>query len=688
MALRLFENYPEELRLLFLPVQSDDMEFRNRHKNFHENIRNFNSALAPASVGARLAPPGGQGPFCYKIHDQIYHRIGALHPEPDNARRYGQVYILDTEQATDLRLQQNSQCDSNTMRTLSSLLMAVNPCARALKMMSEIEAAENQLALREQRPHPKLTMRFEKATSRGLESRPYDLPTANEVAVVYVTEHDDVLSQRSLAVHQRSGTLTHISILDERCDTLAYPLFFPTGQSAWHPNSMNSEHKKTTQKDFYSCLLSVRNDEFNPLLHGRKLLQRFVVDAYVKIEQNRLNYHRTHQRELRLDTYSGLSDHFHDDVPGPPGRRIVLPTSFIGSPRNMQQSYQDAMAIVAKHGKPDIFMTTTCNPNWAEIKENLYSGQSACDRPDLVSRVFQLKLAELYKDLFKEHIFGRVVAFASVIEFQKRGLPHCHMLLILASEFKPRTAGEVDTFCCAEVPDPQSEAPLHQAVKSFMVHRRCGFGSQAPCMKDGKCTKKFPKSLRDTTCIAADRYPELRRLNRYTISLGEDRYGDESIVPYNPYLLLKYSAHNNEEICGWISAVKYLYKYVHKGPDRANSVISNDSDVDEIKTHLNARYVCAPEAMHRIFGYEQQRKSHAIHRLAVHLPDEQTVSFTAGHEREALRRARTTLTTLTAFFKQNADSEAMSSPTESTLDSRRLLHGDFPEHFVFDANLG
>ena len=58
----------------------------------------------------------------------------------------------------------------------------------------------------------------------------------------------------------------------------------------------------------------------------------------------------------------------------------------------MKQAFQDAMAIVARFGKPDFFVTLTCNPHWREIWENLYPGQHTTDRPDLVARVFMLKV--------------------------------------------------------------------------------------------------------------------------------------------------------------------------------------------------------------------------------------------------------------------------------------------------------
>ena len=77
----------------------------------------------------------------------------------------------------------------------------------------------------------------------------------------------------------------------------------------------------------------------------------------------------------------------------------------------------DAMALVRKYGKLDIFLTMTCNPNWDEITQNLYPGQSAQDRPDLVMRVFRAKLEELMHLLFKKHILGKVKAHVYVVEF-------------------------------------------------------------------------------------------------------------------------------------------------------------------------------------------------------------------------------------------------------------------------------
>ena len=77
------------------------------------------------------------------------------------------------------------------------------------------------------------------------------------------------------------------------------------------------------------------------------------------------------------------------------GRKVILPTTFVGSPRNMHQNYLDAMSIVQHFGKPSLFITMSCNPNWPEIKNNLPLSKASNFRPDIVVRVLKNRLNEL-----------------------------------------------------------------------------------------------------------------------------------------------------------------------------------------------------------------------------------------------------------------------------------------------------
>ena len=84
---------------------------------------------------------------------------------------------------------------------------------------------------------------------------------------------------------------------------------------------------------------------------------------------------------------------------------------------------------------------------------NLPPDFTASDRPDIVARVFNLKLKALLDDLLQKHVLGTPVAEVYTIEFQKRGLPHVHILLILNNDDKIRDVEFLDTIICAEIPD-------------------------------------------------------------------------------------------------------------------------------------------------------------------------------------------------------------------------------------------
>lgn len=169
---------------------------------------------------------------------------------------------------------------------------------------------------------------------------------------------------------------------------------------------------------FYSYILAIRDQSFSLIHCAGKLFHQYIVDCYTKIEANRLNYIREHQTELRVDLYKGLLDYVKDKMSTLFGKITILPSTFKGCTRNMTQSYQDAMSIVRKYGKPDLFVTFTCNPNWSEIMNSLLPNQLPHDRPDIIARVFKIKLKRLMEDIKLKHIFGVPVAHVHVVEFQ------------------------------------------------------------------------------------------------------------------------------------------------------------------------------------------------------------------------------------------------------------------------------
>ena len=284
----------------------------------------------------------------------------------------------------------------------------------------------------------------------------------NEVAAIFLADDGAPPAYRDIVVWPREQRCYRVSDDNEHIDPLTYVLLFPCGTRGWNSYLQHSEEHRTAKYQrvtciqFYSHRLMVFDKE-QVLPHGAGLLfQQYVVDIYCRAEAQRLNYLRHNQNALRADAYKDLRDAVADlaaDEAAPKlGKRIVLPSSYPGSPRAMQQNYLDAMALVRKYGRPDFFITMTANPMWPEIQQELRPGERSSDRPDLVARVFRLKMASLLDDVIKKGALGLVLAYAWTVEFQKRGLPHLHLLTIVRPEDKVRAPADVDMRVCAELP--------------------------------------------------------------------------------------------------------------------------------------------------------------------------------------------------------------------------------------------
>jgi hypothetical protein len=415
------------------------------------------------------------------------------------------------------------------------------------------------------------------------------------------------------------------------------------------------------------------------------------VDAYAAIEQNHLKYLRMNQKKLRADLYQGLQDAIAagDTSAAAIGQRIILPSSFTVGPRHMVQNYQDAMAICRWASCPDAFVTFTCNPQWLEIKRALLLGQQPQDRPDLVTRVFKIKLKEFINDIHKNHILGGTIAGIYVVEFQKRGLPHAHILIFFTEDCKPHTVEDVDRMISAELLNSKTNKLAHETVVRCTMHGPCGAAfPNAPCMEEGKCKKQYPRKFQSETVTDVNGYPIYRRRDTgHTILVHGIELDNRWVVPHNVYLSTKYDAHINVEVCNNICAVKYLFKYVYKGHDRATVEISHQSDnategnvvdIDEIKKYLDCRYVSASEAAWRIFKFDMHERFPTVERLQYHLPNQQMVLFCDDDDvQEVATRSAISRTMLTEWFKTNQELEV----------ARSLTFNQFPQQWVWNWKL-
>ncbi|XP_072084306.1 uncharacterized protein [Arachis hypogaea] len=109
---------------------------------------------------------------------------------------------------------------------------------------------------------------------------------------------------------------------------------------------------------------------------------------------------------------------------------------------------------------------------------------------------------------------------------------------------------------------------------------------------------------------------------------------NRNVVPYNVYLLMSYKVHVNVEYCKKSNAIKYLFKYVNKGPDRVAVGVTKEASrredvqvIDEIKQFYDCRYLPACEAVWRTLAYDILQRWPSVMRLTFHLPREQNIIF-------------------------------------------------------------
>ncbi|XP_061365624.1 uncharacterized protein LOC133308880 [Gastrolobium bilobum] len=435
-----------------------------------------------------------------------------------------------------------------------------------------------------------------------------------------------------------------LDLLVDWGDQGEYPLLFPYGEDGYrddvHRNSISTGRTNPRStisiREFFAFRLQIRLGESQVLHQSRKLFQQFLVDAYTMIEHERLNFIRYNQANLRADLYKNVVHAFDrgEDTTIKTGRRIIIPSSFTCDPRYMAENCKNAFAICCWAGQPHLFITITCNPKWPEISRFLKARTlNVEDRPDILCR--------------------------------------------------RESALDIDKLISAEIPDKDSDPSLFVAVTSYMMHGPCGPNNyKSPCMKEGKCSKKFPKKFSSRTIIDDDGFPHYKRRNngRFVIRNGVE-LDNRSVAPYNANLLLKYQAHINVEYTCQSGAIKYLFKYIHKGNDRVTTAIKHSDPTldasrknDEIQMFYDCRYVSACEAAWRIFGFDIHFRYPPVQRLSFHLPNAKNVVF---RDNASISDVKTRAESRRSIF------EAWMEANKKYPEGRHLTYAEYPTHFVY-----
>ena len=707
-------DLPEDLEWLY--TSDDPMAV-----HFRENSRTYNNGMAMSSItatkGWRSRTHNKKMDSMLTSGGQLFRRVGSMLPVQGEQPKCVQTYFYGGDEATKWRILNtkrniSSRSEKRTYTKVFNKLNDILTGANNTYIESFLGVKEYvETHLKDKIWDVKLSIHANESPSSLKHKGRLNAPSVNEIAILLPS--DDVITKnhkRYVTVNYRQkgdkDELQFIPDYHRAYDPLQYPLIFPRGQDGWHCDLQHTCLQHT------NYMLMYRKGIVNPILCGRSLGQQYIVDQFAKAELSRLNYIECNQKEMRAEVYSGAKDAMKSDKGlSNVGKRVVLPSSFTGGDRYMHQQYLDSIGLYQRFSHPHLFITMTCNPNWPEIQDQLEPGQTALDRPELVSRVFNLKKRQLIKDLGSEMIFGMLLARTHSIEFQKRGFPHAHIIIWLKRQEHQSynlTTEEIDQIICAEIPNqylkqdfdekgqplPLKENPLYKQVTEFMMHGPCDSSYACQSNGDGYCKYGFPKDYKSTTELSEDAYPLYRRRspeeggNSFFKYKKNKRiqYTNADVVPYNKYLLFKYNCHINVEFVHSVNAIKYHLKYINKGSDQAHVTVENstageptepkDEARNEVRDFETKRYISGAESTHRLQGNEIAERKPTVCRLQLHLPGEQTVYFDASNKDQSIERIeRSERTKLTAFFELNNEDEL----------AQTLLYRELPEHYTWDS---
>ncbi|KAI7962718.1 hypothetical protein MJO28_000812 [Puccinia striiformis f. sp. tritici] len=555
--------FPPQLKHLFTGTDQISQNFQSLTRMYNNSI-SFTSLRAEINKSVR----GQLGLTVFRMCGALNHRISSIEPKNEADTGYSQIYVVgdrgNEEVNTRIRKAKGkggktgvvSQLIPSVVTTLLSVMYQYNPYAKSFKTAKEVLNVNNAK-----------TFKLPGVPLPGSDPKHYNKLTVDKVAVIVQGEGDIF--------------------------PLRYPLLFPRGEQQWDNLYESSTGRVAGRKvgslEWFAFLLFQRPGHFLAILAGRSLLQEFLVDMYVCVERSWLRYITNNQDKLKAGKYNSLVASVKSGSK-PKGRPVILPSTFIGGPQHMQQLYQDAMALCRKYGPPSLFITMTVIPRWPEILNYIPSHDKTVDHPTLVVRVFYQKVVALINKIVLMRRLGKCVSYVYTIEFQKRGLPHLHLMVTLDEADRPVIPEQIDLIVSAELPSPAKEPVLHGLVSQFMLHGPCKGRS---CWDRQSCKLGFPKPFSDRTVTVDGAYPVYHRRNTgVQVKKHISLFDNGSVVPYNNFLTSMFECHINLEVPVNTTAVKYLYKYITKGHDRAYMAVEV---TDEAQDFIDARYISAPE---------------------------------------------------------------------------------------------
>ncbi|CAN0904884.1 ATP-dependent DNA helicase PIF1 [Linum grandiflorum] len=448
-------------------------------------------------------------------------------------------------------------------------------------------------------------------------NRMYELPTGTELAGLITGDFTPDQDDRDIIVHNKETGLKRITSLNPLFDSLHFSLLFPHGNDGFHNRiRYNPSYRDPTKKRKYVT----QREYYCYRLQYRAAEGKTLIRSGKALQHFCIDAFTTIEQN-RL-TYLRLN------------QKKLWSDLYSGLTDALSRGDLDSNAL----GR--IINPSSFTAQWPEIvnafKDDV--GLHGEDKPMVIARVFRMRLDLLKKDLQQTRYFEKSIA--------------------------------------TELPDPTLDPIGYNAVTKFMLHGPCGQSRLAsPCMQDGRCSKFFPKPYASETTFNDHGHVTYRRRATNISAFKSGVILDNSyVVPYNRDLVVKYQAHINVEICHKGQLIKYLFKYITKGPDRS-SLVAETTPIDEIAQYLDCRSISSYEAVWRLYKFHIHDRTPSVSRLSIHLPGKQPVTFDGRQSVASIvNRPDIQKTMLTEWFELN----------RTCPSARRYTYSDITHGYVWD----
>ncbi|KAL3076651.1 hypothetical protein niasHS_011728 [Heterodera schachtii] len=473
-------------------------------------------------------------------------------------------------------------------------------------------------------------------------------------------------------------------------------------------------------RDYCKYHLAIRDENVELQYHhilscGGGLGQRWILDQAAKIDWQIASYLRRPDMDLRISTPKNLLHYLVnqynkqqarqnpnarqktvDDI----GSVVRLSEKNVNSLQYWKKMYEDCNTIFARcHDakKARLFITFTNNREWPEFKENIYkNGQMFTDRFDMWMRVWSSKIAVFHHELYDKGFFGTILGSGESMEFQGRGGPHAHIVAQTDLDAVPEVIQEYIWAHIPSLPGKEDDSPIaqmHREVRELMhmqLHR-CSDSWCGPRDPNfGRCKKGFPAPFSKCTILHPDRpalyYRPSPSDGGAQIEVNGLIYDNSQVVPYNPYILLRYRVHHNVLFAyGNKANIKYALKYPFKGPGHCYVECKEESGnkigIDEPAQYAKMNFRGATEAFAVVHSLPFAKLSHHVVHLSIHLPNQQPVvfrTFQLVSKAEEIQRGELPETPCSAYWKQ------WQNEWQHVPSLKDMLFEKVPEQFRWD----